>query len=165
MCELTTALAVGSSITGFAAERSAAKAENQARAANRASAMSNYSRQQEEAQLNYTAESRATQQKGFDEELKKRDALSTARAEAATKGAAGVSVDAVFNEIIGTGARTQSRIDDEQATNKRNYQNSVDSARASAQSTLNANQSISGPNPLGLAINIGSDLGKGGYLG
>lgn len=165
MCEIMTALAIASSVTEFAGASAAADAENAARASNQAYAIADYNRQQEEAQRNYRAESKATQQEGFDEELKKRDALGRARAEAATKGAAGVSVNAVLNEIIGIGARTQSRINDKQEVNSINYQNTVDSAYATAQGRSSANQPVSKPNPLGLAINIGSSLNDGGYLG
>lgn len=164
MCELTTALAIGSSVMGFAGDAQKTQEENAARAANRKSALADYSRQQEEAQRNYRAESRATQQKGFDEELKKRDALSRARAEAATRGAAGVSVDAVLNEIVGIGARTQSRLGDEQKINSINYQNTVESARSTAQSRMSGSQSVAGPSLVGLAINVGSTLDEGGYL-
>ena len=160
MCGITAALAVASSVAGFAAESAKANAENEARAANRASAVSDYNRQLEEEQRNYRAESRATQQKGFDEKLKMRDAKGKARAQAATQGAAGVSVDAVLNEIIGIGARNQSRIDDEQEVNTINYQNKVDSAYSTARSRINANQPVSGPSPIGLAINVGSTIAK-----
>lgn len=158
MCEIMTALAIASSVTEFAGMSADASSENEARAANRASAISDYNRQIEEGQRNYIAESRATQQKAFDEEVKARDALARAKAEAATQGAAGVSVNAVLNEIIGIGGRTQNRLDDEQKINSINFQNRMDSAHAETKSRLNANRSVSGPSLLGLAINIGSDV-------
>lgn len=160
MCELVAALSIASQAMSFAGQAAAADEQNAARARNRAAAQADYNRQLENEQRNYVAESRATQQKGFDEVLKARDAKGRARAQAATQGAAGVSVDAVLNEITGVGARNLSRIEDEKEVNEINYDNRVDSAYATAQSRINANQPVSGPNPLGLAINVGTTLAK-----
>ncbi len=156
-----TALAIASSVADFAGKAAQASAENDARAANRAYAREDYNRQLVEEQRNFVAESRATQQKSFDEELKTRAAIGKSRAEAATQGAAGVSVNGVLNELIGIGARTQGRLDDEQNLHAINYRNKVDSAYTTARSRINGNQPVSGPNPIGLAINIGSRIYEG----
>lgn len=160
MCEMTTALAVA----GQAAKFASGMAASDAAATNRAYAISDYTRQISEAQKNYVAETRAANQAGFDETLKMRSAKATARAEAATQGAAGVSVDAVLNEITGVGARSLSRIDDRKDTLARNYQNTTDSAYATAASRVNANKDTSGSNLLSLAIGTGTALSDGGYL-
>lgn len=158
MCGITAVLSIASSLAGFAGQAAAADEQNSARAANRQAAAADYNRQIEEEQRNYIAESRATQQKGFDEKLKMRDARGKARAQAATLGAAGLSVDAVMNEITGIGARNIGRIGDEQEVNKINYENKSDTAFSTARNRINANQPVSGPSPLGLMINIGTTL-------
>ena len=160
MCGITPLLAIASQVDSFAAESARVNSENEARAANRTAAVADYNRQIEESQRNFIAESRATQQKGFDETLKARSAKAKARAQAATQGAAGLSVEAVLNELTGIAARTQSRIDDEQTVNTLNYENQVDSAYSTVRSRINANRPVSGPSPIGLAINIGSSIAK-----
>lgn len=164
MCEITTALAIAGQTAQFMGEVQETNAQNEARALSRASALGDYNRQLLEEQRNYRSSARATQQKAFDEELKKRAEIGRVRAEAASKGVAGLSVDAVLNEITGIGARTQSRLDDEMAVNVSNYVNATDTAYATTQSRLQSNSPVSGPSLLGLAINVGTALDEGGVF-
>lgn len=147
-------LGMFSSIAQFAGQAQAANAENQARAANRTAAVVDYNNQITNESHNYTQDAKATNAEGFDATLAARAASAKAHAEAASLGAAGVSVDAVMNELTAQGGRNDQRIQDKRDANALDFTNKVTNAQATAANRVRANQPVAGPNPLGLMINM-----------
>lgn len=154
MCELTAILGIASSVAGFASESQKAGEENATRSRNRVSAIEDYNAQITNENHNLTQAQKTTNSEGFDAVLAARDAAGKATAEAASQGAAGISVDAVMNAIAGEAGRNEIRIDDKREANVFDFKNNLTSASTQAKSRTNANQPISGPSPLGLMINI-----------
>jgi len=147
-------------VANFAGESAKADAENQARAANRTAAIVDYNTQQADEQNNFVQQTKNENQQGFDSILAARDAEGKARAEAASLGAAGVSVDAVLNSLKGQEGRNLNRIQDAHDADEQDFKNKMDTAYSQAQSRINANQPVQGPSPLGLAINIAGSFAK-----
>lgn len=147
-------LGVMSSVAQFAGQSAAARAENQARAANRTAAVVDYNNQITNESHNFSQETATTNSEGFDATLAARAAIAKANAEAASLGAAGISVDAVLNELEGQAGRNERRIQDKHDANALDFTNKVTSHHATAANRVRANQPVPGPSPLGLMINI-----------
>lgn len=154
MCELTAVLGIASSVAGFAADSQKTAEENKTREANRVSAIEDFNAQITNQNHNLSQAQKTTNSEGFDAVLAARDAAGKATAEAASQGAAGISVDAVMNAIAAEAGRNETRIDDKREANVLDFKNNITSASTQQRSRTNANQPISGPSPLGLMINV-----------
>lgn len=142
MCDISSAVSVAQLGLGLAGDASQRAENNRTRDVNRTSAIEDFNVQTREAGSNYVAKSKAVSQSSFDEALKTRAAKSYAKADAATGGVKGISVQAVFDSITAAGGRSQNRLDDEQEAIDRDYTNVLTTARTQYRSRLRANQPL-----------------------
>ena len=163
MCSVGAAFGALGKVADFASESQKAAADNTARAANVSSAVNNYNAQITGEDNNYLAQVKNTSEQGFDVTMAGREAMAKARAEAATQGAAGISVEGIFNHLDQTMGSNLGRIQDAQDNHLADFKNKLKSAETSADSQINNNQPVAPPSPLSLLIGIGSSIG--GSLG
>jgi hypothetical protein len=156
MCSIGKAFGALGQVAQFASDSQKVAADNTARTANRVAAIDNYNSQIAGEDNNYLAQTKSTNEQGFDVAVASRQAASTARAQAATLGAAGISVQGIQNEIAAKMGSNAGRIQDAQDNHLLTLKNKLTDAHTTATSQINANQPVEGPSPLSLLIGIGS---------
>ena len=118
MCEISAALALASSVAGYAAQSQAVDAQNAAAARAHMNAGLAATRKYEAEQQNMISEARAARQQGYDAAMKARESQGVAKASAGSSGIdlASLSVDDILNAERQKAAinadRIQNRLDD-----------------------------------------------------
>ena len=158
MCDLMTAVAVGSSVAGYAADSQAtATANAQAAAMHRdASIAAGYKYMDEGRRLAYDA--KALQQEGYDLAIKSRENIGAGIASAGSSGIAGLSLGALVSNSNQKNAENMSRIDTKREDMGMAYESNVKSYEAEARSAINANPFRAGPSLLNLGIDVASSM-------
>lgn len=162
MCDPATAIGAASSIAGYAGQAQAANAANAASLANAQSASIAAGYKYADAGQKFIYDSKALQREANKAVLAGRAAVATGMASSGSTGVAGLSLGALVADTRRQAAEnvyvTEEKRDDRYAgliTETKSYE-------AEAQGRINSMPMRSGPNPLGLAIELGTAGMKGG---
>lgn len=164
MCTVAAALQGASAVVGFVGQANAANAYNEAALQNAQNAGLAAQRKYDDEQRKFIYDSKVNQKEGYEAALKGRATYASGVAQA---GASGFDVSSLSVEDILAAERQRtaenlSRVDLKQDDLTRSYLGKVDSYEAEAQNRINSMPMKEGPNPLGLAINLGT-AALGGY--
>ena len=158
MCDLMTAVAVGSSVAGYAADSQATAAANANAAAMHrdASIAAGYKYMDEGRRLSYDA--KQLQQEGYDLAIKARENTGAGIASAGASGIAGLSLGALVSNSLQKNAENMSRIDTKREDLGMGYESNVKSYEAEARSAINSTPFRAGPSLLNLGIDVASSM-------
>lgn len=159
MCELTTAmmaLSIASSTAGLVAQSQAASAQSSANQRQYQAAMQARAANLNQTNLEASQERAGSMQKLEENNLKAREAVSTARVAAGESGISGLSVNALLSDL-GT---KQNRYNSSVATNYDSAMGAIENQRqniqTSAASQINSLKTPAAPDYLGAALRIGT---------
>jgi hypothetical protein len=156
MCTIMAALGAASSVAQFAGQQQATDAYNaQAAAAHRDAGIAASNKYADE-QRRLTYDARANQQKGYEAALKGRAAVASGTASAGSAGVAAgsLTLDQLIAASKQKAAENEARVQTKREDMEESFRGRVKSVESEAQQRINSMPFKSGPNPLGLAINI-----------
>ncbi len=162
MCEpatiayMTMAMATASTAAQYSQAQDAANATNDQNARQYDNTLSAMRDNQASLSQQNQQEFAAAQQKAEDNSNRTRTADATARVAAGENGISGNSVDALFREISGGGARNQSSIYENYLTTNSQIANQGKSMSNNVTSQVNGLTNVAGPSALIAGLNIGS---------
>lgn len=156
MCEISAALAIASSVAGFAAQSQAVDAQNAAAAAAHQNAGLAATRKYEAEQQNVISEARSAREQGYDAAMKARESQGVAKASAGSSGIdlSSLSVDDIINAERQKAAINADRIQNKIDDTKSQYVFNTKAYEQEAQGRIDANPFQAPPSPLGLAIEL-----------
>ena len=163
MCEISAALAIASSVAGYAAQSQAVNAENAAAAAAHQNAGLAATRKYEAEQQNMISEARAAREQGYDAAMKARESIGVAKASAGSTGIdlSSMSVDDIIMAERQKAAMNADRIQNRLDNVEGEYYFNTKAYEQEAQGRIDATPFQAQPSPLGLAIEIASAGFKG----
>lgn len=160
MCDLVTALSVGSAVTGYVGQANAAEAENAANLQAQLDAGYAAGWKYADEGKRFTYNARELQQQGYDLAIKARENLGTGMASAGSAGVAGLTLGALVSNSEQKAAENTNRLATKREDLGNSYVSNVKSIEAGNMSVINSTPMNPGANPLNLAIGVATPIAK-----
>lgn len=154
MCDPMSALTAASAVTSFVGQQQASDAYNSQAAAAHRDAIIAANNKYGDLQRRYVYDEKAANQEGFKAAMKARSEQGTIVASAGSNGTGGLTLDNLIAQSKQIGAENEARVQSRRDDLNDSLRSGLDSTRAEAQQRINSTPFKSGPNPLGLAINL-----------